>query len=104
QRAAGSCSARPPPHPPPDAAEVSSPGGRLEPGDADESAAALRETQEEVGLAPSSVRPIGRLDTYVTRTGFRIHPLVGLIPPPLHLKPDPEEVAEIFEVPLDFLI
>ena len=86
------------------AGQVSFPGGRVDPGDADESATALREAEEEVGLKPAQVRLIGRLDTYLTRTGFRIHPLVGLVAPPLNLRPDPHEVADVFEVPLDFLI
>lgn len=86
------------------AGQVSFPGGRVEPSDPDEAAAALRETEEETGLAPTAIRLIGRLDTYVTRTGFRIHPLVGLIAPPLALAPDPQEVAEVFEVPLPYLI
>ena len=86
------------------AGQVSFPGGRVEPGDADEAAAALRETEEEIGLRPDQIRLIGRLDTYVTRTGFRIHPLVGFVAPPLALVPDPQEVADVFEVPLDFLI
>jgi len=86
------------------AGQVSFPGGRVDPGDADESATALREAEEEVGLKPAQVRLIGRLDTYITRTGFRIYPLVGLVAPPLDLRPDPHEVADVFEVPLDFLI
>jgi 8-oxo-dGTP pyrophosphatase MutT (NUDIX family) len=64
----------------------------------------LREAEEEIGLSPTAVRLIGRLDTYVTRTGFRVEPLVGLLTPPLSLRPDPHEVAEIFEVSLDFLV
>jgi 8-oxo-dGTP pyrophosphatase MutT (NUDIX family) len=86
------------------AGQISFPGGRVDPGDADEQAAALRETAEEVGIDPQSVRILGRLDTYVTRTGFRVEPIVGLLTPPLHLKPDPHEVADVFEVSLDFLI
>ena len=86
------------------AGQVSFPGGRLEPGDADEAAAALRETAEEIGLRQDRIRLVGRLDTYVTRTGFRIYPLVGFVTPPLALVPDPQEVADVFEVPLDFLI
>jgi 8-oxo-dGTP pyrophosphatase MutT (NUDIX family) len=84
--------------------QISFPGGRVDPEDPDETAAALRETEEEIGLARAGIRLIGRLDTYVTRTGFRILPLVGLVAPPLGLRPDPREVAEVFEVPLDFLI
>jgi 8-oxo-dGTP pyrophosphatase MutT (NUDIX family) len=86
------------------AGQISFPGGRVEPQDADEAATALREASEEVGLAAHRVRIVGRLDTYVTRTGYRIAPVVGLIAPPIELAPDPDEVAEIFEVPLDFLI
>jgi 8-oxo-dGTP pyrophosphatase MutT (NUDIX family) len=86
------------------AGQVSFPGGRREPGDADAVAAALRETSEEVGLKPERVRLVGRLDTYVTRTGYEVTPVVGLIEPPLDLSIDPEEVAEAFEVPLDFLL
>jgi len=86
------------------AGQVSFPGGRVEPGDADEAAAALRETEEEIGLRRDRIRLVGRLDTYVTRTGFRIYPLVGFVTPPLALAPDPQEVADVFEVPLDFLI
>jgi 8-oxo-dGTP pyrophosphatase MutT (NUDIX family) len=86
------------------AGQISFPGGRIDPGDHDERAAALREAEEEVGLAPAQIRLLGRLDTYVTRTGFSVEPVVGLLTPPLTLKPDPHEVAEVFEAPLDFLI
>jgi 8-oxo-dGTP pyrophosphatase MutT (NUDIX family) len=86
------------------AGQISFPGGRVEPQDPDEVATALREAAEEVGLAADKVRIVGRLDTYVTRTGYRIAPVVGLIAPPIGLSPDPHEVAEIFEVPLDFLV
>ena len=86
------------------AGQISFPGGRVDPGDHDELSAALREAEEEVGLAATQVRLVGRLDTYVTRTGFRVEPVVGLLTPPLALRPDPHEVAEVFEAPLDFLI
>lgn len=86
------------------AGQISFPGGRLEPDDADAPAAALREAWEEVGLRPERVRVIGRLDTYLTRTGYQVTPVVGLVNPPLALSLDPHEVAEAFEVPLDFLV
>ncbi len=86
------------------AGQISFPGGALETGDADEQAAALRETEEEIGLAPDLVEILGRLDTYITRTGFRVVPFVGLIQPPFYLRPDPYEVAEVFEVPLSFFL
>ena len=86
------------------AGQISFPGGRIDPGDTDAAAAALRETEEEVGLKPERVRLVGRLDTYVTRTGYQVTPLVGLVEPPLDLAIDPEEVAEAFEVPLGFLL
>lgn len=86
------------------AGQVSFPGGRTEEGDADAIAAALRETEEEVGLPADHVEVIGRLDTYITGTGFEITPIVGLVRVPYPMAPDPFEVAEVFEVPLDFLI
>ncbi len=86
------------------AGQISFPGGRLEADDAHAAAAALRETEEEIGLPPDQVEVIGRLDTYVTRTGFEVTPIVGLIMPPTTLRPDPFEVAEVFEVPLSFLV
>lgn len=86
------------------AGQVSFPGGRVDPGDADAEAAALREAEEEVGLAPAQVRLIGRIDTYVTRTGFEVTPVVGLVAPPLSLTLDAFEVAEVFEVPLGFFL
>jgi 8-oxo-dGTP pyrophosphatase MutT (NUDIX family) len=86
------------------AGQISFPGGGAEQQDAGPDATALRETEEEIGLDRQHVSLIGRLDTYVTRTGFRIEPLVGLIAPPFMLRPDPHEVAEIFEVPLSFFL
>ncbi len=87
------------------AGQISFPGGRLEPGDATPEAAALREAEEEVGLLPHRIELIGRLDSYViARTGFHVVPAVGLVRPPLELRPDPFEVAEVFEVPLSFVM
>jgi len=84
--------------------QVAFPGGRAEPGDASAEFTALREAEEEIGLAPASVEVLARLPDYRTRTGFRVTPVVGLLTPPLSLTPDPHEVAEIFEVPLAFLM
>lgn len=83
--------------------QISFPGGRME---SDESveAAALRESQEEIGLPPERVEIIGRLGSWRVTTGFIIYPVVGIIQPPVRLKLDPREVAEIFELPLSFLL
>lgn len=86
------------------AGQISFPGGRLEIRDNGPLACALRETEEEIGLPRSQVRPLGQLETYITRTGFEITPFVGALEPPLELKPDPGEVEEIFEVPLSFVL
>ena len=84
--------------------QISFPGGRVDPGDADATAAALRETQEEIGLAPERIEIIGRLDSYLVRSGFMVVPLVGLVHPPFTLTLDNFEVAEAFEVPLSFFL
>jgi 8-oxo-dGTP pyrophosphatase MutT (NUDIX family) len=84
--------------------QVAFPGGRAEPGDASAEFTALREAEEEIGLSPASVEVLARLPDYRTRTGYRVTPVVGLLTPPLSLTPDPHEVAEIFEVPLAFLM
>ena len=86
------------------AGQISFPGGHIEPGDGGPEGTALRETEEEVGLPGSRIRIIGRLDRYLTRTGFDVTPVVGMIEAPLELDPDPIEVAEVFEVPLDFFL
>jgi 8-oxo-dGTP pyrophosphatase MutT (NUDIX family) len=85
------------------AGQISFPGGRAE---ASESPldTALRETEEEIGLARQHVEPLGELSEYVTVTGYRVTPVVGLVRPPFELAPDDFEVAEIFEVPLAFLL
>ena len=84
--------------------QVSFPGGRAEPEDATPEFTALRETQEEIGLAPERVEVIARMPDYLTRTGFRVTPVVGLVAPPLALVPDSREVESVFEVPLAFLL
>ena len=86
------------------AGQISFPGGRLEEGDADAVAAALRETEEETGIDRARIEIAGRLDTYQTRTGFEITPFVGFVQPPFTLNPDSFEVAEVFEVPLEFIL
>ena len=86
------------------AGQISFPGGRIEDRDADPLAAALRETEEEIGVGAEQVDIVGRLNTYITRTGFRVQPYVGVLRPPLALTPDPFEVAETFEVPLSFIL
>ena len=84
--------------------QVSFPGGRAEPHDPTPEHTALREAQEEIGLPLERVEVLARLPEYLTRTGFRVTPVVGLIEPPLVLTPDPREVQEVFEVPLAFLL
>ena len=86
------------------AGQISFPGGRLESTDAGLEAAALRETEEEVGLMRDRIEVVGQLDLYVTRTGFEVTPVVGIVTPPFSLTPDPFEVADVFEVPLSFVI
>lgn len=86
------------------AGQISFPGGRQEEGDPDEAATALRETEEEVGLARRHVEVIGTLPIYTTVTNYRVTPVVGLVQPPFDLQLDSFEVAEAFEVPLHFLM
>lgn len=86
------------------AGQVSFPGGRVDADDVDAIATALRETEEEVGLARRHVEVLGCLPQYRTGTGFLVTPVVALVHPPFDLVPDEFEVAEIFEVPLGFLM
>jgi 8-oxo-dGTP pyrophosphatase MutT (NUDIX family) len=83
--------------------QIAFPGGRLDPGETAVEAA-LREAQEEVALDPSVVEVLGVADTYETGTGFRVTPVIGWLDRPPVVKASPDEVAEIFETPWDFLM
>ena len=84
--------------------QVSFPGGRAETTDASAAATALREAHEEIGLDPALVDVIGDMPTYTTGTGFIVTPIVAFVRPGFVLRVDPFEVAEVFEVPLSFLM
>lgn len=86
------------------AGQVSFPGGRCEPADPSPQATALRESEEEVGIRPEQVDVLTTLPEYFTSTGFRVTPVVGLVTPPLNLRLDDFEVAEVFEPPLAYLL
>ena len=86
------------------AGQIAFPGGRCESDDCDPETTALREAQEEIGLEPGRVQVLGRLPEYRTSTGYAVTPVVGWAEPPLAFTPDPHEVAEIFEVPLAFIL
>ncbi|GAA5076387.1 hypothetical protein GCM10025759_20960 [Lysobacter panacisoli] len=86
------------------AGQVSFPGGRIELDDIDAVAAALRETHEEIGLGLRQIQPLGFLDPLATITGYRVQPVVALLEVDYVAHPDPNEVADVFEVPLSFLL
>lgn len=86
------------------AGQISFPGGRSEPTDADAVATALRETEEEVGLPRAHVQVIGCMPDYTTVTSYVVTPVVAIVQPPLALELDAFEVAEAFEVPLQYLM
>jgi len=83
--------------------QVAFPGGKIDPGE-DAVTAALREAEEELALPREAVRVIGTSDVYHTGTGFLVTPVLGMVPPGLDLRPDPVEVADWFEAPLNVLL
>lgn len=84
--------------------QVGFPGGRTEADDRDAVAAALRESQEEIALASDQVQALGYLDPFVTITGYRVTAVVAVVDPAFKPVPSPDEVADVFEVPLDYLM
>lgn len=86
------------------AGQVSFPGGRVELDDADAVATAMRETHEEIGLGATQIQPLGFLDPLATITGYRVQPVVAVLASDYVARPDPNEVADVFEVPLAFLL
>lgn len=86
------------------AGQISFPGGRCDEGDGTPERTALREAEEEVGIPAARIEILGRLPEYHTSTGYRVTPIVGWAEPPLVYRPDPHEVADVFEVPLAFLL
>ena len=86
------------------AGQISFPGGGVEKKDKNEIETALREASEEIGLEPSNARVLGQLEDYVTRTGFRVKPVVAVLEVSQEWKPQPSEVAKIFEVPLEHIL
>jgi len=86
------------------AGQIAFPGGRMEEGDASPVHTALREAEEEIGLAPDLVEVLGFLESYQTSSGYRIAPAVGIVRPDFDPAPDAGEVEDVFEVPLRFLM
>jgi len=85
------------------AGQVAFPGGKIDPGDVDAVDAALREAEEEIGLNRRDVTIAGTCDAYRSGSGYHITPVLGVIPPDLPLDPNPDEVEDWFEVPIDIL-
>lgn len=84
--------------------QVAFPGGRIDPTDPTPEYAALRETEEEIGLAPAYIEVVGRMPDYVSGSGFRIAPILSVVRPDFRLSINPDEVDDAFEVPLSFLM
>jgi len=91
-------------HLPSHAGQIAFPGGKVEPNDTDALETALRESEEEIGLARGHIEPLGFLDGYLTGTGFHVVPVVALVTPGFSLALDPSEVADAFEVPFAFFM
>lgn len=83
--------------------QIAFPGGRVDPGETAVQAA-LREANEELGIRPEDVRVIGTSDRYRTGSGYEITPVLGVVPPDIEIRPNPAEVAQWFEVPVDFVL
>jgi 8-oxo-dGTP pyrophosphatase MutT (NUDIX family) len=84
--------------------QVAFPGGKIDDEDISDEAAALREAEEEIGLKPADVEMIGRAPDYLTGSGYHIKPVLGLIGPDIRFRLNEEEVSDVFEVPLSFLM
>lgn len=84
--------------------QIAFPGGRLDPTDPTPEHAALRETEEEIGLSPRYIEVVGRMPDYVSGSGFRIAPILSVVRPDFRLSINPDEVDDAFEVPLSFLM